>query len=561
MEKKEKYIVCAALPYANGASHIGHLAGAYVPADIFTRCKRMEGHNVHFVCGTDEFGAAITIRGFQEKRSPQEVVDHYHTVIRDEFVRCGIKFDVFSRTTRPYHIARAQDFFLNLKKNGLIESKTEDRLFCSSCEQFLPDRYVIGECPSCHKPGARGDQCEKCGAWFEPETLINPICQICKKTKASLKATTHWYLLLDKLDARLKEWIESKTTWRSNVLGYARQPLKAGLVPRCITRDLTWGVPVPLPEAKGKVLYVWIDAPIGYISASEEWAINQGKPDAWREYWEDKNSKLVHFVGKDNIVFHTVVWPALLMGDGRYVLPHLVAGNEFLNLEGEKISTSRNFAVWTKDALDLLPADILRFYLTSIAPETGDSDFSWKDLQSRVNTELADTIGNLANRTLSFINKNYAGIATEDQSIDGEIIAKVKATYAQYSALIDQGYVRAALGEVVSLGRYLNTYLQNAAPWSVRKTDPKRAQMLLHSTCVGIKSLALLLAPVTPTIAQRLWDQLGFSTQVGEQSFREIESPLPKNHAISNTVAPIVAKIEDDFVAAQIAKLRPPPAS
>ncbi len=561
----QKFIVCCALPYANGGQHLGHLAGAYLPGDIFTRYKRMQGHDVHFLCGTDEHGAAITFKALEEKITPRQVVDKYHKIIKDGLTACDIHFDIFSRTTHPCHIKRSQEIFLNLHKKNLLEQKTEMRLHCSSCNQFLPDRYVMGTCPSCKATGARGDQCEKCGVWYEPEALIDPICQLCKKNKAALKETSHWYLKLNELEPKIRSWLESKTEWRKNVLGYAFQPLKSELTSRAITRDLEWGVPVPLPNSDGKVLYVWFDAPIGYISASEDWSIELGKPDHWRTYWEDKNAKLVHFIGKDNIIFHTVVWPAVLMGDERYILPDMVCGNEFLNLEGEKFSTSRNYALWINETLEIVPVDLLRYYLTAISPESSDSNFSWDEYQSKINTELADIIGNLINRTLTFINKNFDGqIGPENATADSSIEKFINETVKEYSSQLDEGYSKFALNAVTDLGRKLNVYFQEQAPWKTRKEDPLKAHNSLYSTCVGIKAVALLLYPICPGIAQRIWTQLGFAESIMEPIMEPINELInkvpfseitnfrfPKGHKASVDIVPIVTKVEDDFITSQ----------
>lgn len=556
--KKEKFIVCCALPYANGGLHLGHLAGAYLPGDIYTRYRRMQGHDVHFVCGTDEYGAAITFRAREENITPKAVVDKYHTVIKDSLEACGISFDIFSRTTHECHTKRAQDFFLNLKKNGLLEQKTEKRLHCASCNQFLPERYVIGSCPKCGKGGARGDQCEKCGSWYEPEALIDPICQLCKKTKATLKETSHWYFKLNELEPKLRAWLDSKIEWRKNVLGYAYQPLKEELTSRAITRDLDWGIPVPLPDSANKVLYVWFDAPIGYISASEDWSIRQGKPDLWKSYWEDKNAKLIHFIGKDNIIFHTVFWPSILMGDGRYVLPDLVAGNEFLNLEGEKFSTSRNYALWLDETLKVVPADNLRYYMATILPESADSNFYWEEYQSRINTELADIVGNLSNRALSFIAKNYDNVIGPDGGkADTTVTDAINAAVKEYTSQLDHGFAKLALTSVIDLGRKLNVYFQEQAPWKVRKEDPTKAHISLYSVSIGIKAIALLLSPYVPGIAQKIWTQLGFTDSIGKAHFDEITNfSFPKGHTIGKEIAPIVTKIEDSFIADQKALLQ-----
>ena len=555
--QKEKFIVCCALPYANGPMHIGHLAGCYIPGDVYVRFKRLQGHDVHFVCGTDEHGAAITILAQREGVSPQSIVDKYHQVLKQDLIDCNVEVDVFSRTTHPCHIKRSQEFFLNCYKAGLIERKSEKRLHCEHCHKFLPDRYVVGECPVCHNPGARGDQCEKCGSWFEPEALINPICQICKVTKASLKDTEHWYLSLDKLEPKLKAWLDAKTFWRKSVLGYAYQPLKAELAPRSITRDLDWGVPVPLPEAKDKVLYVWFDAPIGYISASEDWAIQQGKPEAWRNYWEDQNAKLVHFIGKDNIVFHTVVWPAILLGDGRYSLPYLVAGNEFLNLEGEKISTSRNFAIWAGDAVKTIGCDNLRYYLTRISPESSDSNFTWAEFQSKINSELADVFGNLVNRCLSFLNRTFEGRLESSAAAEetARINARAEEALKAYTTNLDLGLSKMASENMLEFARWLNGYFQEAAPWKAAKTDQAKAQAILYATCLGIKALLFMLYPICPGYTQKFWKQLGFSSEFKSLSLARLLEPFPPGHRIAGEVGPVVQKIEDELIGAQKQKL------
>lgn len=555
VQGRQKYLVCCALPYANGPLHIGHLAGAYLPGDIYARFRRMQGHDVQFVCGSDEYGVAITVRAVQEGTTPQAIVDKYHALLEADMKSCKISLDVYSRTTHPCHTKRSQEIFTNLLNNGLIETRTEKRLFCETDQQFLPDRYVAGTCPKCNKPGARGDQCEKCGTWFEPEDLLEPVCQICKKTTPVLRETKHWYICLNKLESKLQSWLESKTHWRKTVLGYAFQPIKAELSPRSITRDISWGIPVPLEEAAGKVLYVWFDAPIGYISASEDLSLRQGEPDLWKRYWEDKDTRLIHFIGKDNIIFHSVVWPAVLMGDGRYVLPDLVAGNEFLNLEGDKISTSRNFAIWVADAVKLVDVDLLRYYLTRISPETSDSNFTWEEFQQRVNSELADVLGNLANRSLSFIAKNYGGAFPIDGQCDGDVVEKIKDTYSSYSAALEGGFSRGSSDSVVELGRYLNGYFQERAPWKLRKEDPALAHQVLYSVAVGLCAVAKLLFPICPGVAERIYQQLGFSQSPAEAGFVGEWWNVPVSQKLSAEVAPIVGKIEDAFVQERLAEI------
>jgi methionyl-tRNA synthetase len=556
--KKEKYLVCAALPYANGPLHVGHLAGCYVPSDVFARFQRLCGHDVHFVCGSDEHGAPIMIRAAQEGVSPQSIVDKYHKLLKTEFEQLNISFDIFSRTTHKCHAERTKDIFLNLNKAGLITTKVEQRLYCPKDKQFLPDRYVVGTCPNCGSPGARGDQCEKCGSWYEPEALIDPICQICKTERATFKETTHWYLLLDKLEPKIRAWLETKAWWRKSVLGYAFQPLKAELVPRAITRDLDWGIPVPLPEAKDKVFYVWFDAPIGYISASEDLSIRNGKPDAWRDYWEDPNTKLIHFIGKDNIIFHTVVWPAVLMGDGRYVLPYLVAGNEFLNLEGEKISTSRNFAIWVGEVLKEIEADYLRYYLTRISPETSDSNFTWNDYQNRINSELADVIGNLVNRALTFVRSNFEGkIQTVQSELQTKVEAASRQAFEKYGDHLKGGFSKLASDALLDLGRELNGIFQEAAPWKTKKESAQKAKDQVSAICFGIRTAAILLYPICPALGQKIWLELGYQGRIEDQALEELYKPFSGGHIVGASEGALVKKVEDSFVEAQKAKLVP----
>ena len=559
--KKEKFIVCCALPYANGPFHVGHFAGCYIPGDVYARFRRMQGHDVHFICGSDEHGVAITLLALKEGKTPQEIVDHFHGLLKQDLIDARVSVDIFSRTTAPCHYNRSQDFFLRLYKKGLIEKKTENRLFCEQYDQFLPDRYVVGTCPRCGHPDARGDECEKCGSWYEPEELLNPVFQYDRTAKVTLKETSHWYIRLDLLEKDLEGWLHTKTSWRKNVMGYAMQPIKAELAPRSITRDLSWGIPVPLEDAKNKVLYVWFDAPIGYISASKDWAIKKGEPDAWKKYWEDKESKLVHFIGKDNVVFHTVVWPAVLIGDGRYSLPHLVAANEFLNLEGKKISTSRNYAVWAKEAIEAVGPDLLRYYLTRIAPESSDSDFSWSDFQSKVNTELADVIGNLFQRSLTFLNKYFEGTLTQNLSPDyyePVVQEKITAVISSYITALEGGFSKIALEEILSFGRFLNVYLQERAPWTTRKTDLEKAHKELSIVVSSLSIIAVLITPICPGLGEIMWEQLGGVKEEVHKQMISLEFLLQAraNTTIHGTPTPLVTKITDEFVEEQRSKLK-----
>ena len=406
VDQAEKILVTAALPYANGPLHVGHLAGAYIPADVYVRYKRLKGADIIFICGSDEHGVPITIRADKENVGPKDIVDRYHSMMKKSFERIGVDFDNYSRTSLPLHHKISQDFFLNLYHKGFIREQEVRQYYCATCGRFLPDRYIEGECPHCRALGARGDQCESCGRWLEPEQLITPKCKVCGSSP-ELRTTRHWYFKLSEFQKHLEEWQESKADWKNNVREFCSGWFQEGLTDRPITRDIDWGIPVPLPDAAGKVLYVWFDAPIGYISSSVEWAQNQGAPERWRDYWLDPQTRLIHFIGKDNIVFHAIVWPATLMAHGDFILPAQIPANEFLNIEGKKISTSRNWAVWVDEYLAVFPPDPLRYWLEANAPESKDADFTWKDFQTRNNSELADVLGNLVNRSLSFIEKHF----------------------------------------------------------------------------------------------------------------------------------------------------------
>ncbi|RMD99283.1 MAG: methionine--tRNA ligase, partial [Calditrichaeota bacterium] len=405
-------MVTSALPYANGPIHLGHLAGAYLNADIYVRYQRLKHRDVIFICGTDEHGAAITLLADKLGKHPREIVDYYWKDHKETFDQFGISFDIFSRTTEPIHYKTSQEFFLSLYHKGYLVERTIKQLYCPKDKRFFLFCYVEGTCPHCGYPGARGDQCEKCGKWIDPLELIEPRCMICGTTP-EVRETTHLYMDLKKFEDRLRAWLDTKTHWKDNVRNFCYGWLNEGLEERAVTRDLDWGVPVPLPGYEGKVLYVWIDAPIGYLSATKKWAENIGDPERWRRYWLQEDTKLVHFIGKDNIVFHAIVWPAVLMGQDGYILPSEIPANEFLNIEGRKISTSKNYAIWLREYLEQFPPDPMRYVLASTMPENKDSDFSWRDFQGRVNGELADILGNFINRTLSFVNKNYQGQVPE----------------------------------------------------------------------------------------------------------------------------------------------------
>jgi len=512
---KDKFTVTCALPYANGPLHLGHVAGVYLPADIFVRFLRHKKHDVAFICGSDEYGAAITLRAKKEGISPREIVDKYHKVLADAFKNFDIQFDIFHRTTAETHTKTAQDFFLKLYENGAFTKETSQQYYDEEYNQFLADRYITGECPKCHAAGAYGDQCEKCGSALSPTDLINPISTLSGKTPV-LRETSHWYLPMGRHEDWLREWIKegildgvqqhNPKEWRNQVSGQCLSWIDGGLHSRSMTRDLDWGIPVPLPDAEGKVLYVWLDAPIGYISATKDWAASVGKD--WKDYWTG-DRKLVHFVGKDNIVFHAVIFPILLKEHGGLILQDNVPASEFLNLEGDKFSTSRNWAVWLHEYIERYPdkIDELKYVLTSIAPESKDSEFTWADYQSRVNNELADVMGNFVNRALVLTDKYYEGVVpalgalTEE---DQKVIQAIKEVPAKVEALLYQYKIREAQSEVMGLARIGNKYLAETEPWKVMKTDPKRVETIMYIALQITANLSILFDPFLPLTAAKV---------------------------------------------------------
>lgn len=553
----EKFLVTAALPYANGPLHVGHLAGAYIPADIFVRFQRLKGSDVLFVCGSDEHGVPITIRADRENVSPREIVDRYHGEMQRSFQRLGVSFDNYSRTSLPLHHKISQDFFLNLYHKGYIREQSVRQYYCAACRRFLPDRYIEGECPHCRQPGARGDQCESCGRWLEPEQLIAPRCKICGSTP-EFRTTRHWYFTLSRFQKQLEEWQASKSDWKSNVKEFCSGWFQEGLADRPITRDIDWGIPVPLPEAEGKVLYVWFDAPIGYISSSVEWAQRRGEPERWRDYWCDPATRLIHFIGKDNIVFHAIVWPAMLMAHGSFILPAQIPANEFLNIEGRKISTSRNWAVWIDEYLDAFPPDPLRYYLAANAPENKDADFTWKDFQTRNNSELADVLGNLINRSLSFVEKHFEAKvppAGNLQDTDREILQEAERAVGRVGSALEEFQVRRALAELMDLARTGNKYFNDAAPWSLLKTDRARCATILNTTIQLQAALGVLMEPFLPFTAEKLWGMLGAPGSHRDQRWHSVPAlRLPESLPLGKREI-LFEKIEDAAIEKQIAKL------
>lgn len=554
MEEKKfkRTLVTAALPYANGGVHIGHLAGVYVPADIYVRYLRLKKRDVLFICGSDEHGVPVTIRARKEGCTPQQVVDRYNKIIEDSFKEFGISFDDFGRTTSEIHKKTASDFFRTLYDKGEFIEKESEQYYDEEAHTFLADRYITGECPHCHAEGAYGDQCEKCGTALSPTELINPKSMV-SGSKPVLRKTKHWYLPLDKHQQWLEPWItEQHKEWRPNVMGQCKSWFDMGLKPRAVSRDLDWGIPVPVEGAEGKVLYVWFDAPIGYISNTKEIC-----PNDWEKWWKDPETRLIHFIGKDNIVFHCIVFPSMLKAEGSYILPDNVPANEFLNLEDDKISTSRNWAVWLDEYLRDLPGkqDVLRYVLTANAPETKDNNFTWKDYQARNNNELVAVYGNFVNRALQLTKKYYNGIvpaAGELTDYDKDTIAEFKDVKAEVERLIENFRFRDAQKEAMNLARIGNKYLADSEPWKVIKTDPERVKTILNLSLQLVANLAIAFEPFLPFSSEKLrgmlhinkveWDRLGAIDL------------LPEGHQLGDPSL-LFEKIEDSVVEAQVQKL------
>lgn len=561
---KSRYTVTAALPYANGPLHLGHVAGVYLPADIFVRFLRMNQHDVAFICGSDEHGAAITLRAKKEGITPQEIVDKYHTIIGDSFKKFDISFDIFHRTSTELHHKTAQDFFLKLNENGKFVEEVTDQYFDEEYQQFLADRYVTGECPKCHNPGAYGDQCEKCGSDLSPTELINPVSTLSGKTPV-LKSTSHWFLPMNRHEDWLRPWIKEGILdgkqqhdpkfWRNQVIGQSLSWIDGGLHSRAMTRDLDWGVKVPIEGADGKVLYVWLDAPIGYISATKQWAMDAGKD--WKDYWTG-DTKLVHFIGKDNIVFHAIIFPILLKEHGDLILPDNVPAYEFLNLEGDKFSTSRNWAVWLHEFLERYPTkvDELKYTLTSIAPENKDSEFTWKEFQARVNNELAAILGNFVNRVLVLTQKYYEGkvpalgaLTEEDQRILDEMAAYP----AKISKLVYAYKIREAQSEAMNLARLGNKYLAENEPWKLIKTDQARVETIMHIALQITANLSMLLEPFLPSTANKLRNYLGLELVNWDESAR---TDLLKAGDLTQKPEILFPQIEETLVDAEVEFLK-----
>lgn len=559
MDKKfKRTTVTSALPYANGPVHIGHLAGVYVPADIYVRYLRLKGEEVLFVGGSDEHGVPITIRAKKEGITPQDVVDRYHTLIRDSFKEFGISFDVYSRTSSKTHHQVASNFFKKLYENGKFIEKTTEQYYDEEAQQFLADRYIVGECPRCHATDAYGDQCEKCGSTLSPEELINPISKL-SGAKPVKKETKHWYLPLDQHEEWLRQWIlEEHKEWRPNVYGQCKSWLDLGLQPRAVSRDLDWGIPVPVEGAEGKVLYVWFDAPIGYISNTKELCDNNPQYGNWEKWWKDEETRLIHFIGKDNIVFHCIVFPAMLKAEGSYIIPDNVPSNEFLNLEGDKISTSRNWAVWLNEYLIEFPnkQDTLRYVLTANAPETKDNDFTWKDFQARNNNELVAIYGNFINRALVLTKKYFDGkvpALNELTDYDKETLKEFSNVKEKLENLLDNFKFRDAQKEAMNLARIGNKYLAETEPWKLAKTDMDRTATILHIGLQIAANLAIAFEPFLPFSSAKLRTMLNMS----DFSWNQLgKIDLLATGAVLGEATLLFEKIEDDVIEGQIQKLQ-----
>jgi len=551
LNNPKRYIVTAALPYANGPVHIGHVAGCYLPADIYVRYQRLHRRDLIFVCGSDEHGVPITIKAKNEGIEPQQVVDKYHAMMKKAFADFGIGFDIYDRTSNPIHHQTASDFFKALYEKGVFSEETTAQYYDEEAKQFLADRYILGTCPKCGNTDAYGDQCEKCGSSLSPTELIDPRSSL-SGAKPVLKATRNWFLPLDKMQPELEKYIEShKADWKTNVFGQCKSWLKQGLQGRAMTRDLDWGVKVPLEGANGKVLYVWFDAPIGYISATKVLL-----PDEWQKYWQDKETKLIHFIGKDNIVFHSIIFPAMLQAHGDFILPENIPANEFLNLEGDKISTSRNWAVWLHEYLDELPdrRDELRYVLTSIAPETSDSEFTWKDYQARVNNELVAILGNFVNRVVVLMHKYYDGkveCADQLKIEDSKVNQAIGKTYDALEQHLETYKFRQAQFEVMDLARFGNKYLTDHEPWKTIKTSPEEAKTVLHDCLQLIAHLGACLQPFLPDTASRIFDMLNIKAEYAWSD----EIIFENGHQLQ-TARLLFSKIEDEIIDLQIEKLK-----
>ena len=553
-----RYTITAALIYANGPIHVGHLAGCYVPADVYARYLRACGHDVAFISGTDEHGVPITIRAKKEGLTPQQVVDKYYLQIKQSFQDLGISFDIYSRTSSPVHHQTAQEFFMTLYEKGHFVEQTTEQYFDETANQFLADRYIVGTCPVCANPNAYGDQCERCGSTLSPTELQEPLRSMLSGAKPVLKATKNWYLPLDVMQPEIADYVNAHPEWKTNVAGQCQSWLKDGLKPRAMTRDLDWGIKVPLPDTDGKVLYVWFDAPIGYISMTKEWAAQTNKN--WEDYWKKEDTKLVHFIGKDNIVFHCIIFPAMLMNEGSFILADNVPANEFMNLEGDKISTSRNWAVWLHEYLEELPdkQDVLRYVLLANGPETKDSEFTWKDFQTRNNSELVGIFGNFVNRTIVLTHKYCGGkvpAAVFMNEYDLATLAQLTELTQKLGVSIETYRFREALATLMDIARLGNKYLADTQPWHAIKTDPEAVNVMMNLSLQIVATLAIVCEPFMPFTSQKIKQQLGVdSMDWANWKLAGLADLLPAGHQIGEGFL-LFEKIEDVIIEKQVEKL------
>lgn len=558
MLEPKQILVTAALPYANGPIHLGHLAGAYIPSDIYVRYQRMKGRETVFICGSDEHGVPITLTADKEKITPQAVVDRYHEMNKAAFQKLGISFDNYSRTSLPLHHETALEFFLDFQKRGILKEKKEQQFFDPKANMFLPDRYVEGTCPVCANPEARGDQCERCGSYLNPTELIDPKSKITGETPL-LRETSHLYFPLGKYQSRLEAYVAERSKrdgWKDNVLKYCQTWFKDGLQDRAVTRDLDWGVKIPLPGYESKVLYVWFDAVLGYVSSTKEWSQQIGKPDEWKKFWLNDSTKYVAFIGKDNVVFHCIVFPAMLMAwndthEQQYVLPENVPANEFLNFEGRKFSKSRGIGIDVQDFLARFPADSLRYYLASSLPEYRDSDFYWRDFQAKNNNELADILGNFINRTLAFAGRTFDGTILERGklvAVDSVMIEAMKKTPPAAAKCFEEYRFRDGVLEIMNLARTANKYFNDSEPWKTAKSNKEQCATTINISVQVARSLAVLMSPIIPTSCEKIWKMLNLEGEVTKQSWDSAsELLIPAGHTLGTTEI-LFTKIEDEVI-------------
>jgi len=551
----KRILITAALPYANGLLHLGHLAGAYLPADIYVRYQRARKRDVLFICGSDEHGVAITVTAEKEKTTPQAVVDRYHPLHKAAFQKFGMSFDHYSRTSLPIHHATAQEFFKQFHEQGILKEKEEQQLYCEKDKMFLADRYVEGTCPNCSYSQARGDQCENCGTWLNQTELINPVCKICGSTPV-VRNTTHWYFPLGAYQERLEAYVRERSErdgWKENVLRYCESWFKEGLQDRAVTRDLSWGVPVPVEGYESKVIYVWFDAVLGYISSTKEWSELCGEPERWRTYWQRDDTKYVAFIGKDNVVFHCIVFPAMLMawndgGKEQYVLPENVPANEFLNFEGQKFSKSRGWGIDVQEFLKFFPADPLRYALALNLPESRDSDFYLKDFQARTNNELADILGNFVNRTLAFVQKQFGNVVPTCGALserDKEMLASLAKAPESIGSYYERYRFREGVIETMNLARSANKYFNDSEPWKTAKSNPEQCATTLHVCLQIVRALAILFEPVVPDIAQRMWQTLNLEGSPRDAGWESAGKAVLTTGRVLQPPQILVTKIDD----------------